>query len=128
MVAEGHEEFLNKVIDLKDDERTEEWHDAWSPSFELMMNNLAILQDPAVTRVNAVQYEDGLISIDREPRLGGLKKIEKHVIENLSTCVADLRNSIEAHLSKEGNCHWGSFSDIVCLSDALNLGFSVLKN
>ena len=31
-------------------------------------------------------------------------------------------------MSKEGNYHWGTYADIVCLSDALNIGFIVLRN
>ena len=66
LVAQGHEDFLNKVIDFKNDERTAEWHDSWSPRLALLTSNLAILEDESVTRVNAIQYDCDMISIDRE--------------------------------------------------------------
>ena len=89
---------------------------------------MSILTDETVTRVNAVQCDSEMISIDRESRFGGSKRVETHFIEHLSTCVASLRNNIESQLSQEGQCHWGTFFDIVSLSDALQIGFIILKN
>jgi len=76
---------------------------------ELQKSDLSILEDGAVTRVNAVQCDSGMISIDRESRFGGSKKVETHIVPNLSTCVANLRIYIEEQLSEEGQHHWGTF-------------------
>ena len=128
LVTEGHEEFLNKVLDFKDNEKTEEWYDKWSPLFELHTNNFGFLSESTVTRVNAVEYGTDKICIDRENLSGGPKNVETYIVKDLSTHVADLRQSIEQKLSKPGNYHWGTYADIVCLSDALNIGFIVLRN
>ena len=128
LVAEDHAEFLNKIIVRKNDELSVQWNDAWSPRDALVSSNLEILTDPSITRVNGVQYDNDMISVVKESIYGGSRSEDTHVIENLSTSVADLRVNVERELSREGHHHWGDFGDIDNLSRALSVGFIVFRN
>ena len=75
-----------------------------------------------------MQYESDMISLVNESTHEGTRRENTCVVKHLSTCVADLRERIGQHLRVQGNHHWGTYFDIVCLSDALDIGFIVLKN
>ena len=51
-----------------------------------------------------------------------------HRVPNLSVHLADLRENIQNQLSRPGNNHWGTYSDIMNLSNILEIGFIVFPS
>ena len=117
------EVFMNVLMNLKVDENTPGWSDAWSPTDEIIRSNLDALADPNVTRVNGLDFDSELISC----QLSNNDEVVHHV-PNLSIHFAALKERVENQLSRPGHVHWGTYTDVMNLSNALEIGFIVFPS
>jgi len=117
------EVFLNVLMNMRVDETAGGWNDAWSPTTEIVRSSLQVLADPEVTRVNAVDCDENQISC----QMSDTTDMVRHV-PNLSVRLADLREKVQNQLSRPGNIHWGTYSDIKNLSNILEIGFIVFPS
>ena len=110
-------------MNMQVDETAGGWNDAWSPANEIIRSGLDVLADDEVTRVNAVDFDENRISC----QMSDTTDMVRHV-PNLSVCLSDLRKKVENQLSRPGNNHWGTYSDIKNLSNILEIGFIVFPS
>ena len=123
IVSAEDEVFMNVLMNLKVDESTPGWNDAWLPTEEIIRSNLHVLADPNVTRVNVIDFDNDLISC----QLSNTDEVVHHV-PNLSVNFAALKERVKNQLSRPGHVHWGTNLDIAYLSNVLDIGFIVFPN
>ena len=105
----------------------ETWHDGWSPSQILSHCGFAFLLDVENIRaVGSADPGDDPNTLIVLARSGGDYVSTR--VEDGQRKLQSLRHSCEEQLSIMGNHHWGAVTDVVMLSEALNLGLIIMSD
>ena len=122
------EEFLDLMLTWAMTEKAtpDQWFDGWSPSQVMHECGFGFLLD--FENVRAVGHTpgddpDSLVFVGRS----GSDDVPVSR-DNGRTLLADLRRICRSNLAIMGNHHWGTVTDIVMLSESLNLGLMVMSN
>ena len=122
------EEFLDLMLTwaLTEKATPHEWFDGWSPSQVIAECGGGFLMN--FENIRAVgctpgDDPDALVFVGRS----GSEDVTVRV-DNGRVILEDLRRTCQSHLSVMGNHHWGTVTDIVMLSESLNIGFMVMSN
>ena len=122
------EEFLDLMLTwaLTEKAAPNTWLDGWSPSellsecgFDFLLN----FENVRAVGCTPGDDPDSLVFVGR----CGSHDVSYRV-DNGNVILDNLRRACQNHLSIMGNHHWGTATDVVMLSEALNVGFMILSN
>ena len=122
------EEFLDLMLTwtLTEKAAPDAWYDGWSPSQAMTECGCGFLMNfENIRAVGCVAGDDP----DARVFVGRSGSEDVRVrVDNGSVILSDLRRTCLSHLSVMGNHHWGTVTDVVMLSESLNIGFVVMSN